>query len=89
MDDVTMRVGFYVVNLITASALAAVFVPWILAYWKWSKIAVVVAILPVLLICLAILAFLTLDSWLNRTFSRMDVSPFVVASVGNAGHAKF
>jgi hypothetical protein len=68
MDDVTMRVGFYVMNLITASSFAAIFVPWILAYRKRNKIATFIAILPVLLICFAILAFLTLDSWLNRTF---------------------
>jgi uncharacterized membrane-anchored protein len=82
MNDVTMRVGFYVVNLITASALAAVFVPWILAQRKRSKIAVVIAMLPVLLIFLAILAFLTLDSWLNRTFANLSSAPFVTASVG-------
>ena len=68
MEDVTMRVGFYVVNLISVSALAAIFVPWILAYRHRNKIAAFVATLPVLLICLAIVAFLTLDSWLNRTF---------------------
>lgn len=89
MDDVTMRVGFYVMNLIIASALAAVFVPWILAQRKYSKSAVVVAILPVLLICLATVAFLTLDSWLSRNFSHMDVTPLVTASVGAAEHARF
>lgn len=68
MDDVTLRVGFYVMNLITASAFAAIFVPWILVYRKRNKIATFIAMLPVLLVCFAILAFLTLDSWLNRTF---------------------
>ena len=63
-----MRVGFYVMNLITASAFAATFVPWILAYRNRNKIATFIAMLPVLLACLAILGFLTLDSWLNRTF---------------------
>lgn len=87
MDDVTMRVGFYVMNLITASALAAVFVPWILAHRKRSKSAVVVAMLPVLLICLATLAFLTLDSWLNRTFSSTGSARFVAVSVEAADHA--
>ena len=69
MQDVTMRIGFYVVNLISVTALAAIFAPWILALRKYNNTAVIFAILPTLLSCLAILAFLTLDSWLNRTFS--------------------
>ena len=68
MDDVTMRIGFYVVTLITVSALAAIFAPWILAHRNHNKVAAFIAMLPVLLICLATLAFLTLDSWLSRTF---------------------
>ena len=89
MDDVTMRMGFYVVNLISVSALAAIFAPWILAHRNQNKIAAIFALLPVLLICLAILAFLTLDSWLSRTFSSMDAPTFIAASVGAAEHAKF
>lgn len=88
MDDVTMRIGFYVVNLISAVSLAAVFAPWMLAQRKYNRIAASVALLPVLLICLAILAFLTLDSWLNRTFSSMDGATFAAASVGTAEHAE-
>ena len=82
MDDVTMRLGFYVMNLISISALAAIFAPWIFAYRKQNKIAACFAMLPVLLICLAILAFLTLDNWLNRTFSSMGASTFIAARVG-------
>ena len=80
MDDVTMRIGFYVVNVITASALAAVFAPWILAYRQRNKIAAFVAMLPVLLICLATVAFLLLDNWLNRTFSSTGAATLVTAS---------
>lgn len=69
MDDVTMRLGFYVVNLILMVAIAAIFVPWIFAHRNQNTIAMFVALLPALLICLAVLAFVTLDSWLNRTFS--------------------
>ncbi len=87
MDDVTMRVGFYVVNVISVSALVAIFVPWILAFREHNKFAAVFATLPVLLICLAILAFLTLDSWLNGTFSSARVSALAAASVGAAEHA--
>jgi uncharacterized membrane protein YidH (DUF202 family) len=88
MDDVTMRLGFYVVNLISVSALAAIFAPWILAHRNQNKIAVFFAMLPVLLICLATLAFLTLDSWLNRTFSSMGAPTFIATSVGAAERAK-
>lgn len=82
MDDVTMRVGFYVVNLITVSALAATIVPWIFANRSQNKIAALFAMLPVLLIGLAILAFLTLDNWLNRTFSGRGVPSFAATMVG-------
>lgn len=88
MDDVTMRVGFYVVNLIILSALAGTFAPWIFAHRNQNKIAAVLAVLPVLLICLALLAFLTLDSWLNRTFSSMGVPTFTAVSVGAVEHDK-
>jgi len=88
MDDVTMRMGFYVVNLISVSALAAIFAPWVLAHRNQNKIAAFFAMLPALLIFLAILAFLTLDSWLSRTFSRMGAPTFIAASVGAAEDAK-
>jgi hypothetical protein len=64
MDDVTMRIGFYVLN--TA---AAVFLPWIYARKQNNRRALFLALLPLLILCLAMIAFLTLDSWLNRTFS--------------------
>lgn len=82
MDDVTMRIGFYVMNLIVVSAFAAIFIPWILALRKHNKIAAFVALLPVMLIGLAMLAFLTLDSWLNRTFSSIEPLTFMAASLG-------
>lgn len=69
MADVTMRVGFYVVNAIGVSAVAAVFLPWIFERRKDTAKAIFFAFLPAGLICLALLGFLTLDSWLNRTFS--------------------
>jgi hypothetical protein len=50
MDDVTMRIGFYVVNLISVSALAAIFAPWMLARRSHNKTAAFFAVLPVLLI---------------------------------------
>lgn len=68
MKDVTMRIGFYVVNGIAAAAVAGVIAPWILAQRNRGKSAFIVAALPALLICLTVLLFLTLDSWLNRTF---------------------
>jgi hypothetical protein len=69
MDDVSMRIGFYVLNTVALAAVAAVFLPWIFARKKDNRRAIFFATLPVLLLCLATLAFLTLDSWLNRTFS--------------------
>ena len=83
-----MRIGFYVVNLITVSALVSVFAPWLLAYREHNKSAAFFAVLPVLLICLAILAFLTLDNWLNRTFSSLTEPTFVATPVGTADDAK-
>ena len=69
MADVTMRIGFYVLNAIGIAGVAAVFLPWFFARKQDNKRAIFFAILPVGLICLALLGFLTLDSWLNRTFS--------------------
>lgn len=68
MEDVTMRIGFYVVNGIAVAAIAGVITPWILAQKNRGKAAFIIAALPMLLVLLAILSFLTLDSWLNRTF---------------------
>jgi hypothetical protein len=89
MDDVTMRIGFYVVNVISASALVAVFVPWILALRKHNRMSGFFAILPVLLIALTVLAFLTLDSWLNRTFSSREVATIVSAAITTQGKQEF
>ena len=69
MDDVTMRIGFYVLNAISMIAVLSVFVPWFFARKNQNKRAAFFAFLPLLLICLAVVAFLTLDSWLGRTFS--------------------
>lgn len=84
MSDVTMRTGYYVVNLITASAFAAIFAPWLLARWKRNKSAAFVAVLPILLICFSIVAFVTLDSWLSRTFSGPGAAAPVAEPAGTA-----
>jgi hypothetical protein len=68
MDDVTMRVGFYVLNAIILAAVAGVIGPWVCMARNNSRAALWFALAPVLLLCLAGLAFLLLDSWLNRTF---------------------
>lgn len=68
MQDVTMRIGFYVVNGIAVAAVAGVIAPWILSQKNRGKAAFIVAALPALFVILAVLSFLTLDSWLNRTF---------------------
>lgn len=70
MQDVTMRIGFYVVNGIAVAAVAGVIAPWVLTQRNRGTAAFVFAALPALLVVLAILSFLTLDSWLNRTFAR-------------------
>ncbi len=69
MADVTMRIGFYVLNAIGIAGVVAVFMPWLFARKKDNRRAILFALLPVGLICLTLLGFLTLDSWLNRTFS--------------------
>ena len=69
MDDVTMRIGFYVLNMIVVATAAAIVVPWFLARKHNNRRAVFISLLPLLLLCLAALAFLTLDSWVGRTFS--------------------
>ena len=68
MEDVTMRIGFYVLNTVALAAAAAVFAPWFFARKQANRSAIFFATLPALLLCLAGLAFLTLDSWLSRTF---------------------
>jgi len=68
MQDVTMRIGFYVVNGIAVAAVVGVIAPWILARQERKTAAFIAAALPALLVVLAVLSFLTLDSWLNRTF---------------------
>ena len=67
MRDVSMRIGYYVLNGIVLAALIGIFAPWSLARRR-RKGAIFAAVLPVLLLIIAILAFLTLDSWLQRTF---------------------
>ena len=69
MQDVTMRIGYYVLNMIVVVAFACVFGPWVLALRTHGKSAIAVAALPTLLACTAVLSFLLLDSWLQRTFS--------------------
>ncbi len=69
MQDVTMRIGYYVLNLISMVAFVSIFLPWIFAHREHNKLAIFFAILPTLLTCLAILSFLLLDSWLKRTFT--------------------
>ncbi len=69
MADVTMRIGFYVLNTAALAGVAAVFLPWIFARKKDNRHAVFFALLPVFILMLAMIGFLTLDSWLNRTFS--------------------
>ncbi len=81
MGDVTMRIGFYVVNAIIISAVIAVIAPWFLANRHHNRGAAFIALLPVLLIISAVLAFLTLDSWLNRTFSDAGSISFAAAAV--------
>lgn len=69
MQDVTMRVGYYVVNAIFVVAFVGIVGPWFFAYRAHRKRAVFLAVLPTILVCIAILAFLLLDSWLQRNFS--------------------
>ena len=69
MSDVTMRVGYYVLNAVTIAAGIAVMAPWVLAWRGRVTAAAIVAVLPAVLAALAVIAVLTLDSWLRRTFS--------------------
>lgn len=69
MSDVTMRLGYYVLRAVAIAAAVSVAVPWVLAWRGRVTAAAVVAVLPAMLAALAVIAFLTLDSWLRRTFS--------------------
>jgi hypothetical protein len=69
MQDVTMRLGYYVLNAIAVAAFFGIFGPWVLVLRQQHNNAMFLAILPIFLACIAILSFLTLDSWLQRTFS--------------------
>lgn len=69
MQDVTMRIGFYVLNAIGLTGIVSVFAPWIFVRKGDNKKALLFAFLPFILISLVLFGFLTLDSWLNRTFS--------------------
>ncbi len=68
MQDATMRIGFYVVNSIAVAALMAVFLPWIFAYRGRTRWALAAALLPAVMTLVVAVLFLTLDSWLRRTF---------------------
>ena len=68
-SDVTMRIGFYVVNLIAVLALVGIFAPWVFTRKKQIKSAIAFATLPSVITCITVLLFLVLDSWLNRTFT--------------------
>ena len=48
MDDVTMRIGFYVLNAVALAAAAAVFVPWIYVHKQSNRRALFFALLPLL-----------------------------------------
>lgn len=82
MADVTMRIGFYVLNLVAVAAAAGVFLPWLFANRQQTRAALFFALLPAFLACLSVVAFLTLDSWLNRNFSDRGQNPEVPAFAG-------
>lgn len=69
MQDVTMRMGYYVLNVIVVAAAVGMVGPWLLALRNRTKGAIFLTIFPTFLVCMAIVSFLTLDSWLQRTFS--------------------
>ncbi|MGI9404925.1 MAG: hypothetical protein ACR2O4_01025 [Hyphomicrobiaceae bacterium] len=87
MQDVTMRIGFYVLNLISMTALAGTIAPWIFASRKRNRGALVFAIAPAAMTCLAIVSFLTLDSWLRRTFSGRAIAPVAISQLTYAAAA--
>ncbi len=68
MSDVPFRIAWYVLPVIILAAAVATVFPWILAGRSHGRSAVVVATLPITLSIVVVLAFLLLDSWLNRTF---------------------
>lgn len=69
MQDVTLRIGYYVLHAIVVVALVATVAPWILVLKTYNKSALLTALLPALMLLLAVLAFLLLDSWLQRNFA--------------------
>lgn len=69
MPDVTLRIGFYLLPVVAAAAAAGLVLPWVLARRRQGRAAAFAALLPSGLFLLVALAFLLLDSWLQRTFS--------------------
>lgn len=67
-QDVAMRFGFYVVNAIAVAAFFGIVAPWFFTSKGRLKFALFLAALPAILVCLTVLAFLRLDSWLQRAF---------------------
>lgn len=67
--DVTMRIGFYVLNAVAFIAFAGVAAPWAYARKQRNRLALLLSLLPIGLTLLAVAAFLTLDSWISRTFA--------------------
>lgn len=67
-SDATMRVGFYVVNGIVLASIIGVIAPWLLAAKGRRRAAAFFVLLPILGVILASVAFLLLDSWIQRTF---------------------
>ena len=45
MDDVTMRIGFYVLNAVALAAAAAIFLPWIYVHKQNNRCALFFAFL--------------------------------------------
>lgn len=68
MQDATMRIGFYVVNSIAVAALLATVLPWIFARRGRNGWAFAATLFPIAMAFVAVVLFLTLDSWLRRTF---------------------
>ena len=69
MADVTLRIAHYLLPLVAASAVLGLILPWVFALRGHGRVAAILALLPTGLALLVIIAFLTLDSWLQRTFS--------------------
>ena len=69
MPDVTLRIAHYLLPLVAASAALGLVLPWIFVLRGRGRVAAALALLPGGLSLLLALALLTLDSWLQRTFS--------------------